>query len=79
MVSSWKAEPGDRESKLLCPFFFCAGKTAPSVVVVFLICSWGVSDSGLEKSNAGPDFKVHDSAFYHDAATGMPYCLNDFA
>ena len=79
MVSLWKAELGDRESKLLYPFFFYAGKTAASVVVVFLICSLWVSDSGSKSSNAGPEFEVHNSAFYLYAAPGMPCCLNEVA
>lgn len=79
MVSLWKAEPGDRESKILYPFFFYAGKTAASVVVVFLICSLWVSDSGSKKFNAGPEFEVDNSASYLYAATGTPCCLNEVA
>lgn len=77
LVTLWKAELGDRESKILYPFFFCDGKTAASVVVVLLICLLWVSDSRLTNSNAQNEFEVHNSVFYLYAATGMPCCLNE--
>lgn len=79
MVSLWKAELEDRENEVLYPFFFYTGKTAASVIVVFLICSLWVSDSGSKISNYGPVFEAHNSAFYLYAATGMPCCLNEVA
>lgn len=77
--SLWRAELGDRESKIPYPFFFYGDKTAASVVVVFLICLLWVTDSGPKDSNAQTEFEVHNSIFYLCAATGMPCCLNEVA